>query len=457
MQKVNRREMDLTSGSIFKKLFIYALPFMFTNLLQILFNATDIAIVGIMVSDDAVAAVGANTSLTGLLVNFFIGISIGSNIVLARYVGARNRESSRRTVGTSILLALVSGVILLIIGVPCAELFLKWMSCDPAILDKATTYLRIYFLGMPIMMVYNFSASILRAVGDTKRPLIFLAIGGVANVVLNVVFILMGMTVEGVALGTILSQLIATILTVRVLLKSDGYGSLRISHLRFFKKELNEILAIGLPSAIQSLAFNISNVLIQGKINSFGKIGMSGSTTGQQFDAIIYNIGHAIAMSVMAFIGQNIGAKRPERVKQSIIAGAILSFIVVFSLGLLFAILAPTLCGIISKTPEVIEYASIRLTIMAITYFLCTEMEVLANAVRAMGKPVFALIVSVLGASVFRISLLEFLFAMNPIYAVIFWTYPASWLFTILIYLFVTPRVFKSMKKGLETKKEIAE
>ena len=196
MQKVNRREMDLTSGSIFKKLFIYALPFMFTNLLQILFNATDIAIVGIMVSDDAVAAVGANTSLTGLLVNFFIGISIGSNIVLARYVGARNRESSRRTVGTSILLALVSGVILLIIGVPCAELFLRWMSCDPAILDKATTYLRIYFLGMPIMMVYNFSASILRAVGDTKRPLIFLSIGGVANVVLNVVFILMGMTVE---------------------------------------------------------------------------------------------------------------------------------------------------------------------------------------------------------------------------------------------------------------------
>ena len=262
---------------------------------------------------------------------------------------------------------------------------------------------------------------------------------------------------KGIALGTILSQLIATILTVRVLLKSDGYGSLRISHLRFFKKELNEILAIGLPSAIQSLAFNISNVLIQGRINSFGKIGMSGSTTGQQFDAIIYNIGHAIAMSVMAFIGQNIGAKRPERVKQSIIAGAILSFIVVFSLGLLFAILAPTLCGIISKTPEVIEYASIRLTIMAITYFLCTEMEVLANAVRAMGKPVFALIVSVLGASVFRISLLEFLFDMNPIYAVIFWTYPASWLFTILIYLFVTPRVFKNMKKGLETKKEIAE
>lgn len=449
-KSVKNREMDLTSGSVFKKLFIYAVPFMFTNILQILFNATDIAVVGIMVSDDAVAAVGANSSLSGLLVNFFVSLSIGSNVVLARYVGARNVESSRKTVGTSIMLALVAGFFLLVTGVPCAELFLKMMKCDPEILDMATRYLRIYFLGMPIMLVYNFSASILRAVGDTKRPLIFLAIGGVANVILNVLFILMGMTVEGVALGTICSQLIATVLTLRVLLKSNGYGALQTKHLRFSKKELKEILEIGIPSSLQSLAFNIANVLIQGKINSFGKVGMSGNTTAAQFDSVIYNVGHAVAMSVMSFIGQNIGAKRMDRVKQTIISGVILSFLVSFSIGCIFALLAPELCGIISNSKEVIEYAVTRLLIMCLTYFMCTEMEVFANSVRAMGRPVIALIVSIFGASVCRIIFLEIAFAAYPSFAIIFWTYPISWLLTCSIYMFIVPRVYKKTKESVE-------
>lgn len=450
-----RQEMDLTTGSVFKKLFIYAVPFMFTNILQILFNATDIAVVGIMVNDDAVAAVGANSALSGLLVNFFISLSIGSNVVLARYVGARNIDSAKKTVGTSIMLALVSGFFLLITGVPCAELFLRLMKCDPEILGMAAKYLRIYFLGMPIMLVYNFSASILRAVGDTKRPLIFLSIGGVANVILNVLFILMGMTVEGVALGTICSQLIATVLTLRVLFKSNGYGSLKMKYLRFSKKELKEILAIGIPSSLQSLAFNISNVLIQGKINSFGKVGMSGNTTATQFDAIIYNVGHAVAMSVMSFIGQNIGAKRMDRVKQTIISGVILSFLVSFGIGCIFALLAPELCGIISNSKEVIEYATTRLVIMSLTYFLCTEMEVFANSVRSMGKPVVALIVSVMGASVCRIAFLEIAFAIAPSFAIIFWTYPISWLLTCSIYSFIVPWVYKKTKAQIEKSEEL--
>ncbi len=454
MQNVKNREMDLTTGSIFKKLFIYALPFMFTNVLQIIFNATDIAVVGIMVGDDAVAAVGANTSLSSLLVNLFIALSIGSSVVLARNVGEKNLEKARQTVGTSIVLALISGFSLLLIGVPCAKLFLRLMSCDPEIIDMAVTYLRIYFLGMPIMMLYNFSASILRAVGDTKRPLIFLIIGGVANVVFNVLFILMGMTVEGVALGTILSQLIATILTVRVLIKNDGYGSLKKEYLKISKRELKEILAIGLPSAMQSLAFNVVNVIIQGKVNSFGKVGTSGNTVGQQFDSIIYNVGHAIAMSVMAFVGQNMGAKKIERVKQSIFSAIILSIIVVLIMGVLFGVFAYPLCAIISKSPEAVEYAVQRLSIMAFTYFLCTVMEVLGNSVRAMGRPVVSLIVSVMGASVFRTTMLEVLFAIIPSFSVIFWTYPASWVFTILMYVFVTPKVYKELKKKLNKKHE---
>jgi Na+-driven multidrug efflux pump len=222
---------------------------------------------------------------------------------------------------------------------------------------------------------------------------------------------------------------------------------LKLSYIKFNKRELKEILAIGIPSALQSLAFNVSNVLIQSKVNSFGKVGMSGNTTAQQFDAVIYSVGNAISMSVMAFVGQNIGAKKIDRVKQSIISGVVLSFLVSFSIGSIFALLAPSLCGIISKTPEVIEYAVIRLTIMSLTYFLCTEMEVLSNSVRAMGKPVVALIVSVFGASVCRIAFLEIAFAINPTFSIIFWAYPISWMFTISMYLFVTPKVYKSTKK----------
>ena len=448
------KEMDLTSGSIFKKLFIYAVPFIFTNILQIFFSATDIAVLGIMVDDKAVAAVGANSALNGLLVNLFIGLSIGANIVLARYVGARDLESSRRTVGTAILIALIAGIILLAIGVPMAQTFLVWMGCDPDVLAMATVYLRIYFIGMPIMMVYNFSASILRAIGDTRRPLIFLAIGGVANVFLNIMFILMGMTVEGVAIGTIASQFISASLTLGVLFKGNGYGSLKFKYLKIFKKQLKEILAIGVPSGLQSLAFNISNVLIQSTVNSFGQVGMSANTTAAQFDAIVYNVGNAVSMSTMSFVGQNIGARRMDRVKRTIIDGAILVFIIQFGLGSIFALLAPRLCGIIANAPEVIEMASIRLVIMALSYFICGEMEVCANSVRAMGKPVVSLIISVLGASVCRVLFLEITFSFFPYFHTIFFSYPASWLITVLLYLVVVPKVFKHTKKKINAPQE---
>lgn len=444
------KEMDLTSGPIFKKLTIYAIPFIFTNILQIFFSATDIAVLGIMVNDNAVAAVGANTSLNNMLVGLFVGLSIGTNVVLSRYVGAKDLERSRRTVGTSILLALIAGGILLCVGVPMAETFLIWMGCAPEILPMATVYLRIYFLGMPIMMVYNFSASILRAVGDTKRPLIFLAIGGVANVILNVLFILMGMTVEGVAIGTIVSQFISATLTLSVLFKGNGYGSLKLKYLKIFKTQFKEILAIGLPSGLQSLAFNISNVLIQSTVNSFGAVGMSANTTAQQFDAIVYNVGNAVSMSTMSFVGQNIGAKRMDRVKRTIIDGAILIFLIQFGVGGLFTIFAPQLCGIIANSPEVIAWAVVRLTIMGLTYFICGEMEVCANSVRAMGKPIVSLIISVCGASLFRILFLEITFAIWPYFNTIFWSYAASWTFTTIVYWIVVPMVFKSVKRKIQ-------
>ncbi len=445
------REMDLTSGSIFRKLIIYAIPFIFTNILQILFNAADIAVVGIFVDDDAVAAVGANTSLSTLLVGMFVGLSIGANVVLGRYVGARRVEEAHKTVGSAILIALVSGFILLAIGVPMAETFLRWMDCDEQILEMAATYLRIYFLGMPIMMLYNFCASILRAVGDTRRPLIFLTIGGVVNVLLNLFLVcLLNMTVEGVAIATITSQAISATLSLIVLIRSDGYGALKFKHLRFYKEQVKEIMIIGVPSAIQSVAFNISNVLIQSTVNSFGKVGMSANTTAAQFDGVVYNVGNAIAMSTMAFVSQNIGAKRMDRVKSVILNGILVVFIFQFAIGAIFALLSQFLCGIIASSEEVIELAAVRLTIFGIFYFMCGIMEVCANSLRGMGKPIVALIVSIMGASVFRIIFLEVSMTLWPAFSTIYWSYPASWAFTIFAYLLILPRTYNKVKAKIE-------
>lgn len=447
-----KREMDLTSGPIFKKLIIYSVPFIFTNILQILFNIADIAVLGIFCGDNAVAAVGANTSLTTLVIALFISFSMGTNVVLAKYVGAKEKENARKTVGTSILIAPIFGIILICIGIPHAPKFLELMDCAPAIIDMATTYLRIYFLGMPIMLLYNFSASILRAVGDTKRPLIFLAIGGVINVLLNLFFVLvLNMTVEGVAIATITSQAISATLSLIVLLKGDGYGVLKLKHLRIYKEQFIKIAYIAIPSGLQAIAFNISNVLIQTTVNSFGEIGMSANTTAQQFDAFLYQIGNAIAMSSMAFVSQNLGAKKMDRVKKSITLGMLMEIIISLPLGLIFTLLAPFLCGIIANSQEVIDMAVIRLSIMGGLYFSCSLMEVLSYSLRGMGKPVVSLIISIFGAVIVRILFLKATFAIWPYFATIYFSYPVSWSFTILMYLFVVPIYYKKVKRKVES------
>ena len=449
--KRTKREMDLTSGPILKKMFLYAIPFIFTNILQILFNAADVAVIGIFRGDNAVAAVGANTTLTGLVVNFFVAFSIGSNVVLAKYVGAKDLTNARRTIGTSLVLAITAGLILVSIGVPLAPTFLKIMGCAPEILDMATIYLRIYFLGMPITMLYNFCASILRAVGDTKRPLVFLMIGGVTNVLLNLFFVCVcNMNVEGVAIATITSQAISATLSLRVLAKGNSYGSIKKEYFRIHKKQLAEICKIAVPSGLQSIAFNIANVLIQSTVNSFGAVGMSANTVSGQFDAMIYNLGNAIALSSMAFVSQNIGAKRMDRVKRSIYCGLLLVVLMSFGVGSLFAIFAPNLCGIIANSQEVINMAVIRLCIMASTYFICSIMEVFSFSVRAMGYSVYSLIISVIGAVVIRMLALKIGISLINEFYIIFITYPISWVITDLVYIFAVVKIYKKVKAKIE-------
>lgn len=447
-----RREKDLTNGPMFKSLFFYALPFVFANVLQVLFNTADIAVLGIFVGDNAVAAVGANSSLSNLLVGLFVGFSAGTNVVLARYVGAKNMISSQKVIGTSICLALISGFLLMAIGVPFAEQFLIFMGCDQNILGMATTYLRIYFLGMPIMMLYNFCASILRATGDSKRPLIYLLIGGVANVILNVFFVVVcNMTVEGVAIATVVSQLIATILSFIRLFSGDSeYAKLNLKYLRIYKEQLKEICIIGIPTSLQNLAFNASNVLIQSKVNSFEAVGMSANTAAQQFDAIVYNIGNAVSMSCMAFVGQNVGAKKIDRIKKGIFSSLLLCVVLQFSVGITFALFSPVLTGIVLTDEVAIKMASIRIWLLSAPYFLAGFMEVFANSIRAMGKPFVSLVTSVLGAVVFRIIFLEVTFFFSPQFSTIFLSYPVSWTFTCIVYIFMIRKVYKDFKMKIE-------
>ncbi|MBO7344883.1 MAG: MATE family efflux transporter [Clostridia bacterium] len=449
---INKVEMDLTTGSIFKKLIIYAIPFMITNILQTLFNTMDIAVLGIFCGDEAVGAVGANAAFTALVVTLFVSFSTGANAVLAKYVGAKDKESARRTVGTSILLSPILGVILILIGVPLVPTFLRLVDCTPELIPMATTYCRIYFLGMPVTLLYNFCASILRAVGDTKRPLIFLTIGGVLNVLLNVFFVaVFKMTVEGVALATIISQAVSAILCLMVMIKGNGYGVLEVKYLKIYKKQLKEITQIGVPTGLQSIILSISNVFIQSAINSFGVPGTSGNTAATQFDSIISQVGLAIAMSSMAFVSQNVGAKDAERVKKSIIYGVCLTAMICSGLALTLVVFSHFFCGLIAHEKEVIEFAVMRIWVIAPSYVIFYVGEVLAYSLRGMGRPVISLVINIISSFVLRTACLEILMSVWRSFPAIFLSYSITWLINLAVFTCIIPSVYKKVKREIQS------
>lgn len=313
------KDMDMTSGPLLKKLIAVSLPLAFSGILQLLFNAADLIVIGQFseTSTQSLAAVSSNVALINLIINVVIGLSIGTNVVMSQAIGAKDENRAQNTVHTSVLLSLISGVAVGLIGVFCARYFLVWMKTDPAILDKATDYLFIYFIGTPANVLYNFGASILRAKGDTKRPLIYLTVAGIVNVALNLIFVIVAkLDVEGVAIATIVSQYISCILLVITLMKEDGYCKLVLKKLRFHKKELAQIIKVGLPSGILSSFFSIANVLIQTNLNGFGYSLVAGSSTGSNLEGFVYTSMNAVSNATVTFAGQNYGAKRPDRIKK---------------------------------------------------------------------------------------------------------------------------------------------
>ena len=457
-------EMDFTHGPLLKKMLLFALPIIGVNVLQLLFTAADVAVLGIFTNDNAVAAVGSTAQITNLMIGFFVGLSIGANVLVARAAGARDETRARRLVGTSVIVSIVFGTIIMIVGVIFAEQFLIWTNCDEVVLPYAVKYLQIYFIGMPIIMLYNFCAAILRAVGDTLRPLIFLAVSGVINVFLNIFFIVVvGLDVEGVAIATVASRLVSAVCALVIMLRGNGYARLTKENLRIRKRELADIFVIGMPIGLSKCTFSIANVIIVSSINVLGADVMAANAIVKEFDAFILEALHGFTLASLAIISQNLGAKNMERIKKSIFVcvGWVLSIGV--ALGLLFYVIAPALCGIMTDTEAVLELCMVRVMVVGVPYVLCGMLNALQEGIRGLGYSNTALGINLFANIGFR---LLWVFAIYPSlyvegeimknYTYVLMVFPISWLVAvvlgipILIYLY-----FKTKNKiNIEIKKE---
>ncbi len=449
MAKTARFEMDMCSGPLLKKLIIYTLPLLLTNVLQLTFNMADIIVLGSLVSDDAVAAVGATGALINLIIGLFVGLSVGANVLVARCVGSGDKDKAHKIVGMSVLLGVTIGILLGIVGFFCSRYFLEWMGCDAEVIDMATKYMRIYFVGMPIILLYNFCAAILRAVGDTVRPLIYLVVGGVVNVGLNVLFVaVFHKDVEGVAIATVVSQLISAVLSVITLLKSDGYARFKWGNLRLYKAELAEMAKIGLPAGLQGCVFSLSNVVIQSTVNSFGKTFMTANTVASQLDGFIYNAMNAVSLSAMAFVSQNLGARNFDRINKTTKEALALAGVVGVVMGGMVLLLRVPLCNLFTDSQEVVQLACGRLYIIATTYFTCGLMDVMSNVMRGLGRSTTAMIVSLSGSCLFRILWIMTLCRWIHTLPMLYWVYPVSWVLTFIIFAFMYKPTLKKVRSA---------
>lgn len=449
MAKTARFEMDMCSGPLLKKLIIYTLPLLLTNVLQLTFNMADIIVLGSLVSDDAVAAVGATGALINLLIGLFVGLSVGANVLVARCVGSGDKDKAHKIVGMSVLLGVTIGILLGIVGFFCSRYFLEWMGCDVEVIDMATKYMRIYFVGMPIILLYNFCAAILRAVGDTVRPLIYLVVGGVVNVGLNVLFVaVFHKDVEGVAIATVVSQLISAVLSIITLLKSNGYARFKWSNLRLYKAELAQMAKIGLPAGLQGCVFSLSNVVIQSTVNSFGKTVMTANTVASQLDGFIYNAMNAVSLSAMAFVSQNLGARNFDRINRITKVALALATVVGIVMGGIVLLLRIPLCNLFTDSQEVVQLACSRLYIIATTYFTCGLMDVMSNVMRGLGRSTTAMIVSLSGSCLFRILWIMTLCRWVHTLPMLYWVYPVSWVLTFIIFAFMYKPTLKKVRSA---------
>ena len=450
-----RYEMDMCHGPLFKKLIVFALPLMLSGILQLLFNAADIIVVGRFSGSEALAAVGSTSSLINLLVNLFIGISIGGNFLMARYIGAQDYKNARETLHTAVCISLYGGILMIFVGVLLARPLLEMMGTPADVINLSVLYMRIYFIGMPAFILYDFGAAMLRAVGDTKRPLYFLTIAGCVNVIFNLFFVIvLHMGVAGVALATIIAQGISAVLIILCLVRSEGVLQLSRSEIKLHKDKVKQMLRIGLPAGLQGIIFSISNVLIQSSINSFGSLVMAGNTAASNIEGFVYTSMNAIYQTSLSFTSQNMGARQYKRVDRILFECVGIVSVVGLVLGLGAFLLGHPLLSIYTSSEEVISYGIARLGVVSASYFLCGIMDTLVGSLRGIGYSLMPMFVSLTGACLFRIIWIYTVFQVFHTQFSLYISYPISWILTLLAhlicYVIVRKRAFRKREMQVQ-------
>lgn len=441
-------EMDMCSGPLVGKILLFALPLMLSSMLQLLFNAADIVVVGRFAGRHALAAVGATSALINLLVNLFVGLSVGVNVVAARYYGGKRDQDISDTVHTAVLMGLVSGLVLVALGFAVSLPVLTMMGTPEDVLSHAVLYMRIYFVGTPVLMLYNFGSAILRAVGDTRRPLYFLFLSGLVNVVLNLFFVLkLGMGVAGVGWATVISELLSAVLVLHSLMKIDGPLKLDLKKLKIHKKKLKQIVKVGLPAGLQSVIFALSNILIQSSVNSFGSVAMAGNTASSNIESFVNTATSAVYQTNLSFTSQNLGGGKYSRINRILLICLGVVVTLGFSLGICALTFGKGLLHLYSDDAEVIRYGMLRLSIIGGCYFLCGMMDTFAGSVRGLGYSMLPMFVSLAGACGFRVFWVFTVFREYHSLETLYISYPVSWVLTALIHMLVFIHIRKKIPK----------
>ncbi len=455
--KRKRYEMDMTQGALLPEILLFSGPLILTGVLQLLYNAADIVVVGRFAGATSLAAVGSTGSLINLIINIFMGLSVGASVMVARYYGAGDAKAVQDVVHTSIMVALISGFVVGAFGFLMAKPILRLMDSPEDVIDLAALYVKIYFLGMPFNLLYNFGAGILRAIGDTKRPLYYLTISGAVNVVFNLIFVIaFHMDVAGVAIATVISQAISMILVLLCLMRSQTAIHLNLRKLRIRKDALVGITKVGLPAGLQGSLFSISNVLIQSSINSFQSTAMAGNAAASNLEGFVYTAMNSIYQADLTFASQNFGAKKYDRVKKTLWNCLGTVVVIGLALGLGFLLFDRALLSVYNADPEVIDFGVLRMHIILPTYFLCGMMDVMVGQMRGVGYSVMPMIVSLTGACLFRIVWIMTIFALPAYHTlqVLYLSYPVSWALTFLIhmgtYLFIARKKLRNPSAELQ-------
>jgi len=451
-----KNDVNMLSGSIVKGLFSIAIPIMIMNVIQSLFNIIDMTVLKTYDTDVTVGAVGICGTLISLMTGLVVGVSSGANVVIARYIGQGNKERVEKAIGTSLLFALFGGIALLIIGVSFAEVFLGWMNCDEDILPQAALYFRLYFAGIPILMVYNFCAAILRSTGDSGRPMIYLTLGGVLKVIFNFVFVAgLDMTVDGVAYATIISWTFSAFLGLRALLKNNSVARLKLCRLRFYKNELTDMLTIGIPSGLQQALYSIANVIITSTVAEYGKYATTGISIANTFDGILYQIVVAPSLALMPYVSQNVGHGNINRAKQAMLRGILITIMLGASFGALSAIFSGQLSSIMADNPVIIQYSQQKMVIISSTYFICGINESIGASMRGMKRPIVVMVSTMIYMCALRFVWVFLIFdpirdTLSDPLTFLYLVWPIGWILsiaTLLCFFFPTVKKLASQNK----------